>query len=94
MALGFITLPAAWAAGSGCRPGRQGELPADPLLAPVPGAPLQGHLLDPAEPFFDLLADALADRVARMACRPAVDRRAAVNNCDVRRRVELAGRLS
>ena len=71
--------------------GRQGELPADALHAAVPGAPLQGHLLDPAEPFLDPLADALADRVARMACRPAVDRRAAVAGVlgDVRRRVEL-----
>ena len=41
--------------------GRQGELPADPLFAPMPGAPLQGDLLDPAERFFDALADPLTD---------------------------------
>ena len=37
---------------------------------------LSGHRLDPAEGFFDALADALADGVAAMPRRAPVDRRA------------------
>ena len=72
--------------------GRQRELPADALLAAMPGAPLQGDLLDPAEAFLDPLADALAHRVAGMAGGPPVDRRAAVAGVlgDVRGDLELA----
>src|SRR6476661_510332 len=52
--------------------GRERELPADAVLAAMPGAALQGHLLDPAEAFLDPLADALADRVAGMGGGPTV----------------------
>ena len=63
--------------------GRQGELPAGPVLAAV----LQSHLLDPAKS----LLDPLARGIAGMTNGPAVDHRAVVAHVlgDVRGRIEF-----
>jgi hypothetical protein len=57
--------------------GGQGEHPADPGGAAMPGLAQAAGGLDPTEGFLDPLADALADDVAGIARRPAIDRRAA-----------------
>src|SRR6202035_3708920 len=57
--------------------GREGEGPPDAIASSKLGLPLSGDRLDPAEGFFDPLANALADSVAGMARRAAVNRRRA-----------------
>src|ERR1700722_20332625 len=54
----------------------EGELPIDLGQPPVTRLAQTGDRLGPAERFFDALADAQADRIARMARGAAVDRRA------------------
>lgn len=56
-----------------CRPPRR----SDPFSASEARLLLSGDGLDPVKAFFDLFADALADGVAHMARRAAVDRRGA-----------------
>src|SRR5215831_13385245 len=51
----------------------QGEHPANPADAPMPGLAKQRHGLGPAEDLLDELSLALTHRVARMSGRPAVD---------------------
>ena len=57
--------------------GREGEGPSDTIAAAEPGLLLPGHDLDPAECFLDALPVTLADGVAALLRRAAVDRRAA-----------------
>jgi hypothetical protein len=58
----------------------------------MPGAALQGDVLDPAERLLAPLADLLADRLAGMTGRPAVDGRTPVGRVlgDMRGGVERA----
>jgi hypothetical protein len=58
----------------GCR---EAEGPPDAIASSKLGLLLSGDHLDPTEGFFDSLADALADGVAGMARRAAIDRRRA-----------------
>src|SRR5438874_3231554 len=57
---------------------REGERPADPAHAPMPGLPEQRDRLQPAEDLLHQLAFLLADRVARMPSGAAVDGTATV----------------
>src|SRR6185437_14999876 len=57
--------------------GREGEGPTDALATAELGPLLACDRLDPAKSFLDPLANALANRIARVSRRPAVDRRGA-----------------
>src|ERR1700678_1491591 len=57
--------------------GREGEGPSDAFAAAELGSLLARDSLDPAKGLFDSLADALADRIARVPRGAAVDRRRA-----------------
>jgi hypothetical protein len=72
--------------------GREGEGPSDAFVGAELGSLLAGDHLDPAEGFLDPLADALAQSVAGMARRAAVDRRRAAVRIQryVRRRIRRA----
>src|SRR4051794_18268864 len=59
--------------GGGC----EGEGPSDTIAAAEPGLLLPGHDLDPAERFLDAFPVTLADGIAAVLRRAAVDRRAA-----------------
>jgi len=55
----------------GC--GREAEGPCDAIHSSKPGLVLAGDRFDPSEGFLDTFANALADRVANMPCRPPID---------------------
>src|SRR5437867_13267738 len=56
------------------RRGSKGHDPIDELAASVPQLPQAAHGFHPSEHLFDQLAPALANRVARVSSRAAVDR--------------------
>src|SRR3954463_7298898 len=74
------------------RSGSEGEDPSDTITAAEPGLVLAGDRLDPAERFFDALPDALADGIATVPGRSAIDRRTAAAGVlrDMRRHVHRA----
>ena len=73
----WLTLrPAALAVAPGCMRSREGEHPADPRRATVPGFAQIAHGLDPAEHLLDPLAHPQAGLIAGVAYRAPIDGRA------------------